>query len=306
MKLSVIVPVYNVEKTLERCVKSIISQHIRDYEVLLINDCSTDNSGAICDQLAKEYRHIRVIHGKENKGISEVRNLGLRKSHGQHIMFVDSDDYLTQDTLSELITLVTVHPDYDVLEFPAYLYYGSKKVRRLQFRNKVYHDMVDYWLDCEAYQHAYLWNKVFRAGVFRGIEFPKGKVFEDAAMMPAILKNAQTIATTNFGLYYYCYNPNGITSTATGEELACLLEAHLNFLKEHISHTDTTTAAFAKFYASILNVQITVYEQTGKAPELPYMKVKPITIKLKALRILGIKRLCQLFKLIHKIKPINR
>ena len=302
MKLSVIIPVYNVKDTLSRCVHSFTTQGFRDYELLLIDDASTDGSGSLCDELAKEDNHIRVIHRKENGGLSEARNTGLRKCHGAHIMFADSDDFIANNCLREWMMLINVHPDYDILEFPVYMFYGSSKQRKLLLTNHVYTDMVEYWLKGEAYKHSYACNKIYRAEMFKDVSFPKGKVFEDAHTLPLLLQNAHIVATTDIGLYYYCYNPKGITNTATGIELNDLLEAHLNYLNSQMDKIDVTSECFAHYYAHVLNIQLDVYELTGREPQLMILPVQTINLKLKLLKLIGLKKLCQFNKFIHKIK----
>ncbi len=101
-QISIIVPVYNIEKYFHRCVDSILSQTFTDFELLLINDGSNDNSGAICDEYAAKDARIRVFH-KENGGVSSARNLGLDNAKGEWITFVDSDDYVKPDYLSNLL-----------------------------------------------------------------------------------------------------------------------------------------------------------------------------------------------------------
>ena len=101
-KVSIIVPVYNVEKYLHRCVDSILLQTFTDFELLLIDDGSTDKSVGICDKYALKDRRIRVFH-KKNGGVSSARNLGIKKSNGVYILFVDSDDYLSPSHLNNYI-----------------------------------------------------------------------------------------------------------------------------------------------------------------------------------------------------------
>ena len=92
-KISVIVPVYNVEQYLPRCIESILAQTYNDFELLLINDGSSDNSGNICDEYAKNNSRVRVFH-KENGGVSSARNMGLDNAQGEYVVFVDSDDFI--------------------------------------------------------------------------------------------------------------------------------------------------------------------------------------------------------------------
>lgn len=103
-KVSIIVPVYNEEKHLNRCIDSVLSQTYSELELLLIDDGSTDNSGAICDEYAQKDSRVRVFH-KENGGVSKARNLGISKANAEWIMFLDSDDYLIKDALDVLISL---------------------------------------------------------------------------------------------------------------------------------------------------------------------------------------------------------
>ena len=104
-KISVIVPVYNVEQYLERCVDSIINQTYKNLEIILVNDGSTDNSGQLCDELAKKDSRIRVIH-KENGGVSEARNFGVKEISGEYVIFIDSDDYINKRMINVLYSQI--------------------------------------------------------------------------------------------------------------------------------------------------------------------------------------------------------
>ena len=119
-QLSVIVPVYNTERFLRRCIESILNQNVEKCELILINDGSTDSSGKICDEYAKENQCISVIHRK-NQGVGKARNNGVLASSGKYITFVDSDDYLEVSACEELLKLLTEHP-VDVLHFGTVLH----------------------------------------------------------------------------------------------------------------------------------------------------------------------------------------
>ena len=96
IKVSIIIPVYNVEKYLEECVNSILNQKIKNYEIILVDDGSTDSSGEICDKMSANNQEITVIHQK-NQGLSEARNSGIKKATGEYLMFVDSDDFINEN-----------------------------------------------------------------------------------------------------------------------------------------------------------------------------------------------------------------
>ena len=115
---SVIIPVYNVENYLNDCVQSVIEQNLTRIEIILINDCSTDKSGELCDSLAKKHQNLKVIHNKKNQGVSNSRNDGIKTAHGQYIVFLDSDDYLLGNGLSDVVKLIQDkdYPDVIVIE----------------------------------------------------------------------------------------------------------------------------------------------------------------------------------------------
>lgn len=300
MKLSVIIPVYCVENTLERCVQSVVSQSYKDLEIILVDDGSPDNCAQLCDEWSQRDKRIRVIH-KQNGGLSDARNAGLDIVKGEFITFVDSDDYLAADTYAEVMKLTE---EADIVEFPFVKDYDvfSKDNRKRQsavnhFRE--YRDMGRYWLKGFAYEHCYAWNKVYRSELFDGVRFPKGQVFEDVATLPLILTNVKCLKVTNKGLYHYTDNEHGITATATGQELKMLLQAHLRILPQWQDD---------RYYMHVLNIQLDVCRMTGEQPELkkrhvsPFAKGLSISQRLKAIVIntLGIKVLCHINKRIRR------
>ena len=324
MKLSIIVPVYQVKSTLPRCLDSVIRQSFRDWQLILVDDASTDGSGQICDKYVRQERRIQVVHLKRNAGLSAARNAGIEKAKGDYITFIDSDDYIADDTLKLLMELLTIHPDYDILEYPVYEHYESRQRHMLHFNRREYDDKWAYWLEGKGYQHTYAWNKIYRRDLVRNLRFPVGRHFEDVYFMTQILKRCRLIATTDVGLYYYCYNPDGITQNATARGLTDLLAAHIKVLNDFSRKTanDVSLAkysnAMAAYYASVLNIQLDVYDAGGKLiqpnkeakkedsrkdplepqpfPILPYYN----TWKLKLMHYLGLKRLCQLHRIFHR------
>ena len=206
MKLSVIVPVYRVEATLDRCVESIIGQTFSDLEVILVDDGSPDNCPAMCDEWAEKDGRIRVIH-KQNGGLSDARNAGIGIARGEHLTFVDSDDFLATDTYEKVLPL---SKDADIVEFPVYRFYGSSSQAVAGFGDHIYHDMEEYWLKGRAYEHTYAWNKIYRRQLFSDVRYPVGRVFEDIHTLPLLLMQAKSVVTTSKGLYYYCANNQGL------------------------------------------------------------------------------------------------
>lgn len=291
MKLSIIIPVYNVEKTLQRCVESILNQSFQDFEMILIDDGSTDHSGKIADEMAAKDQRVRSFH-QPNGGLSDARNTGISHAKGEYITFADSDDFIGEGTLEPLMQTLATHREYDILEYSVMEHYGGKCQSMRTLPDKVYTDMKEYWLKGKTYCHTYAWNKLYKRSLFETIRFPKGKTFEDALTLPLLLQKTKVVATTRKGTYYYCHNAEGITENAAGKDLENLLEAHIGYIT-------ATGNVDAEYYAHILNIQLDVYEGTGNEPKLPLLPFKG-TIKLRILHLIGLKRLCKLNRLFHK------
>lgn len=290
MKLSVIIPVYRVEATLDRCVTSVLRQDVADMEVILVDDGSPDRCPQMCDEWAKKDDRIRVIH-KANGGLSDARNAALDMAKGDFVTFVDSDDYLDDGTYAPLLSKME---GIDILEYAI--------ADKLSLEDRFYDDVNTYWLESQAYNHTFACNKLYRRELFSNIRFPKGRVFEDAYTFPLLLKSAHNVRTTSQKGYHYCDNPQGITARADGSQLALLLEAHLN---NNMPVDDT-------YYLRLANIQADVWEQTGQPIILPPRQVNHCLFKgskkLKAitLNILGIRNLCRILKCIHYFRKPNR
>ena len=167
MKLSVIIPVYGVEATLNRCVESVLGQHVAEMEVILVDDGSPDRCPQLCDEWAAKDSRIRVIH-QENGGLSVARNAGLDIATGSFLTFADSDDWIDDGLYPQLLQQMD---DNDILEYCI--------ADRLRLPDHTYEDMDAYWLQGQAYAHTYAWNKIYRSSLFDEIRYPKGRVFED-------------------------------------------------------------------------------------------------------------------------------
>ena len=298
-RLSIVIPVYNVEDTLEQCLQSIVGQTFSDMEVIIVDDGSPDHCPQMCDEWAEKDSRIRVIH-KENGGLSDARNAGIDMAQGEFITFVDSDDYLDLDTYVKVMNRAA-DTGADIVEFPVYRFYGSARQSMLHLNDQLYTDMRTYWLEAQAYAHCYACNKIYRHDLFKDVHFPTGIVFEDVATLPLLLRETKRIRTTGKGCYFYCLNEAGITSTAQGPQLEMLLKSHLHIIDRWCDDL---------YYMHVLNIQMDVTELTGHAPTLPYRKVNPLTksltfnnrIKALALNIIGIDRLCRLNRLTHSVR----
>lgn len=305
MRLSIIIPVYRVENTLARCIDSVLGQSYTDYELILVDDGSTDSSGSICDKYAEADPRVRVIH-RRNGGLSVARNTGLDIATGDYVTFIDSDDFLGDNTLAILMSRLSAHPDYDILEYPLCWHYGAPDQKVVKFGVHEYDDMSEYWLEGKAFTHTYAWNKIYVRRLFDEVRFPPQTLYEDAHTLPLLLQRAHLVATTEEGLYYYTSNPDGITMHPDGKGLDHLLDAHLRQMR-HLG----IERQLSEYYCHVLNIQLDVYGYTRQAPLLPSPDFSSASIgslpvgrktrwKLRLLKIIGIKHLCQLHRLLHR------
>lgn len=216
--ISVLVPVYNVEKYLRRCLDSILKQTYADYEVVLVDDGSTDQSGAICDQYASEHKHIRVIHQK-NAGLAQVRNVSLANAEGEFITFVDSDDAIEEAYLETLMTdLEQTGSDVSICSWSEVTDEGVR--RELSWDRK--EEGLQVWSTENAvktllYQKGIdnnSWGKLYRRSVIENIVFPRGRHYEDIAVTYQILLNAKRVCYRPDALYLYTTNTSGISQSA--------------------------------------------------------------------------------------------
>ncbi len=184
MKLSIIIPIYKTQDTLDRCIQSVLLQSFIDYEIILVDDGSPDNCPSMCDDYAQNDKRIKVVH-KANGGLSNARNAGIDQAEGEYITFIDSDDAIQANTLQPLMNELYLHPNVDILEYPALERYGHPhKQHLLSFTPHEYTSEIEYWFKERAFQHTYACNKIYKHKLFDHIRFPQGKNFEDALTLP--------------------------------------------------------------------------------------------------------------------------
>lgn len=218
-QISVIVPVYNVEPFLNRCIQSIVDQTYRKLEIILIDDGSTDNSGKMCDKWAAQDPRIRVIH-QVNGGLSDARNHGMRIACGNYIGFVDSDDWLESNMFESLYRLIKkYHADISMCAANSVdlegkvIGTGDVPVKRSWdeaislYRNK---EIMEAHLSKRNLINAGVWNKLYKKEVLKDIEFPKGKLYEDMFTTYRILAQSKVLVKTAMHGYNYLQREGSI------------------------------------------------------------------------------------------------
>lgn len=218
-KVSIIIPVYKVEMYLARCLDSILNQIYTEWEAILIDDCSPDKSGAICDEYAKKDERIKVIHREKNGGASAARNLGLEAATGDYIAFIDSDDYVTEKYLRTLVKDLEKN-DADISQCSFYhVVNGEIEEDVKKIGETVY--PVDVYTGEEAFGHCYgdgnvdlfnflLWNKLFKREVVGGLRFVEGLRCEDVIFISEVFLKAKRISRSDKRRYYYCRHGDSV------------------------------------------------------------------------------------------------
>uniref|UniRef100_UPI00404AFC07 glycosyltransferase family 2 protein n=1 Tax=Flavobacterium sp. TaxID=239 RepID=UPI00404AFC07 len=185
--ITVIVPVYKVEKYLHRCVESILSQTYKNIEILLIDDDSPDNCPEICDAYARDYSNIKSVHLKNSGiGVSGARNAGLDNATGDYITFIDSDDYVHKDLLKILITNLRSDPSVKMAMASCQkVTEDTKQFEQIEENNvSLLSDLEAFNLLIEDQNKSALWSKLFERTIFDQLRFPVDKHNEDMFLMP--------------------------------------------------------------------------------------------------------------------------
>lgn len=203
IKVSVIVPVYNVEEYLEKCLESLVDQTLKDIEIIVVNDGSPDNSQEIIDRYSKKYKNIKS-YKKENGGLSDARNYGLKKASGKYISFVDSDDYIAPNMLENMYNHA-IKNKLDIVVCDTINVYPDKEqylISNYQYsENNVKNYLISPPMACIR-----LYNHI----LFDSISFKKGIYYEDLELTPKLVNQTTKIGFVNEGLYYYLQRTGSI------------------------------------------------------------------------------------------------
>jgi len=305
MKLSIIVPVYNVEPYLHRCVDSILAQTFQDFELILVDDGSPDGCPAICDAYAQADSRVRVIH-KSNGGLSDARNAGLDIARGEYIGFVDSDDHISPTMYQRLLELVLRnHADIAATGYIEVLPDGREVSRSHQLETELLLSRADFidnfFPDNKRIIAACVWNKVYRKQIFSDLRFPAGRIYEDSFLQLPILDRCKTVVvSTEHDYYYQIKRPGSIMNSKFSQKyflnMDFILEQHTYFRKRR--NTRQQAYALDTYLGKYLLCYFGVYLENPKLKKVfqPYQKefrshlaellLSPQIIKMKKLIVL--------------------
>lgn len=261
-RLSIIVPVYNVEKYIHKCVDSILNQTFTDFELILVDDGSPDNCGKICDEYAKKDARVKVIH-KENGGQSSARNKGLDVAKGAVIGFIDSDDVIELTMYEELMNFMDCKT-LDIAICDVYLVRGNRIKKQSMYsesqilnKERALNDNLSCKIDNAV------WNKIYKRKIFDKIKFTEGIVYEDVRIMPFLFYEAGRVGYLKKSLYYYYKHQNSTIAQSFNSKSRydCFkgYKGRLEFAKKHklycveqcrVLAVETALATLTAFYAN--------------------------------------------------------
>ena len=247
--ISLIIPVYKVEKYLEKFIQSVINQTYENLQIILVDDGSPDNCGKICDEYAKKDHRIEVIH-KSNGGLSDARNKGLEIAKGEYIGFVDSDDYIEADMYEVLYNLLKQYnADVSICNFYT-VSQGKISIKNADNGINEYNRieiLKEILLDKNI--QSYAWNKLYKKELFDEIKYPIGKKYEDIGTTFYLLEKCNKVVVTGKSEYYYINRQDSIVNNVTESTITDYIELIIqryDYIEENIKELSSYNKDYLK------------------------------------------------------------
>lgn len=286
--ISVIIPVYNVEKYLNQCIESVVNQTYKNLEIILVDDGSSDHCPQMCDEWATKDKRIKVIH-KNNEGAAIARNTGLGMAKGAFIGFVDSDDFI-DPTMYQMLYDSIVHNNSDIAICASRLIYWNHLQNReiyltAQESCLTARQMLKY-LYCDRLAHHVIWNKLYRSCIWKNVKFPNLRKQEDEAVLPYLYDKAEKISIVNKVLYNYRIIETGIMGegfSAKNFVYVSILEKQYVFFKNK-KYNEIAKLIFMEYVHTILIYYVKAYYLLKYSySDLRFLRKKFLRISLMAI-----------------------
>lgn len=256
--VSIIVPIYNVEKYLKKCLESLINQSFKQIEIILVNDGSTDQSAEICNQYTKNHSFIKTIH-KKNGGLSSARNAGIEISQGKYIMFIDPDDYIESNTVSilyhaceeENCEIACCGKFRETLE-GNYVIKNTLKNKMVFSKKEAMHRLLmNNYIDTSAC------DKIYKSNLFQNIRFPEGQTYEDMATIYKTFLAANKVCHVGIPLYHYVVRDDSITNLEFNSNNFDLLKSayqrYVDIKNNYVEFSDCARASYLLSITVLIN-----------------------------------------------------
>lgn len=232
IKISVIIPVYNVERYIKECIDCVLNQTLKDIEVICINDASPDNCLEILNEYAQKDKRLKIIDLKENQGMGNARNFGIQEAKGEYIMFLDSDDFLEPQAVETAYKKILENDnDFVIFDYNKYIEETCEKIlvknytapfQNLGNKNSI--KLSD--CDCPFFSGAFIWNKIYKLSFIKeyNIKFPQKKFQEDLFFLVQVFACSNSFSFVSEPLYNYRQKANGVTTFNQAEHYKSLIE----------------------------------------------------------------------------------
>ena len=274
--VSVIIPMYNSEAFIKDCLDSLVAQTFTDFEAIIIDDGSTDNGARIASSYASSDSRFRVI-GQPNKSLSEARNTGLKIMRGEYVTFIDSDDCVAPNFLETLFYIIRLH-QADIACCSIQNFSKSYETEGTSPENA---NSACYTAEKAAcislYQDSLpdysAWNKLYKASLWKEKRFPAGQYFEDLAVIPEILNEANKVAVTKAKLYFYRKHPGSVLATKFDVRKLVLLDTAENVF-EKMKHTSKPLCKAAR--SMLLSASFSILMRTDETEEFTEYRKKAL------------------------------
>lgn len=319
VKLSIILPVYNVSIYIRQCIDSILNQPFKDFELIIVDDGSTDSSGKICDEYSHIDSRVKVYH-KPNGGLSSARNYGINQHKGKYLSFIDSDDYIVGDYYTKAITMLDTDKSLDIVWLQyAKIYEDGRVEKRFNEKDLLYTNNNDNrLLNYLCSKEAFACLKIYRSSMFKNIKYPEGQILEDLFIVPDIYTQINNLAVIRMD-GYYAYRQRSSSICHTKHTPKMLMDIALSYARIIQLYKDNdregyikTLATYSSGYLNAItlfpdydyNNLKTLYEQFNYTWREIIVASLPISqkIKLFLLKLFGYRYLKHGYKIIYHLK----
>ncbi len=288
--LSVIVPVYGVEQYLPPCVDSILAQTWTDFELILVDDGSPDNCGAICEEYAARDSRVRVIH-RENGGLSAARNSGLKEAKGEYITFIDSDDLVSEDFLRRMLQALRAS-GADMASCGSLRFQEDAELwqSRPEYENAPEVTVISGREAClerfrkNEFTQISAWGKLFRSSLSEYLWFPEGRIHEDQWTIPIALFQSKQVAVVPEALYYYRVRSGSITTSPINRKSFDNILGMDHVIRFYADRGDRELVKLAKKHRENTLASLTVQAKLQGLADIPECCKMPVSRALRRVR----------------------
>ena len=284
VKISVVVPIYNVEKYLDRCLESIINQTLKDIEIICIEDCSTDNSKQILKKY-ESYPNFKIIFLKENVGLSDARNIGITNATGEYISFIDSDDFIDKN-FYEVLYNCAIENNADVACAGIIRENEKNKTALIDYKkNKTTNNIKEKFILTKSPKYNFVWNKIYKKEMIisNNIKFVSGMIYEDLCFTPDVLEKSNFLTICPNTYYHYWKRKDSIIKKDSDKSRADKLFGTQYIRKKCIEYGINTNIKNELLYKEEINIfkipiiKKKVYRATKKYylfSIIPFLEIK--------------------------------